>query len=242
MNSMMKKSALLLLSIVLVSTAFAGGQQGSDSAPAAGGETTKPESITLMVDGTFLVKENGEAVLEKGYEDLTGIDLIINHPAHNEYHAKVDLAFATGDAPDLMILGAKDYVNYVANGALYDLTDLYNNSKFKANIKDEGIFDALKVDGKLYGIPYQRGNGTITYVRGDWLEKLGMEPPKTYAEFIDMLRAFKNNNPDGLSPDQVIPITAAGLVNSEYPMDIYLREFYQDATPDYVKVDGKWVD
>jgi putative aldouronate transport system substrate-binding protein len=57
-----------------------------------------------------------------------------------------------------------------------------------------------------------------------------------------MLRAFKNKNPDGLSPDQVIPITAAGLVNVEYPLDIYLREFYQDATPDFVQVKGNWVD
>lgn len=241
MKGMLRKSALTLLSVLFVSNGFSMGQQGSDK-PATPQETTKPASITLMVDGTFLVKENGEAVLEKGYEDLTGIDLKINHPAHNEYHQKVDLAFATGDAPDLMILGAKDYVNYVANGALYDLTDLYENSKMKKNISQQGIIDSLRVDGRLYGIPYQRGNGTVTYVRGDWLEKLNMKAPTNYNEFINMLRAFKNNNPDGLPPEKVIPITAAGLVNSEYPMDIYLREFYQDATPDYVEVNGKWVD
>jgi putative aldouronate transport system substrate-binding protein len=57
-----------------------------------------------------------------------------------------------------------------------------------------------------------------------------------------MLRLFKTKNPDGLAPEKVIPITSAGLVNSEYPLDIYLREFYQDATPDFVKRGNTWVD
>jgi len=203
---------------------------------------TKPKSIKLMVDGTFQVKENGEQVLVDGFKALTGMDLILNHPIHNEYYTKVDLAFATGDVPEVVLLGGNYYLKYAQAGLLADLTKYYDASSFKKNIKDPSLVEALKVNGKLYGIPFERGNGTITYVRGDWLEKLGMKAPTNYAEFLDMLRAFKNKNPDGLTPDQVIPITAAGLVNSEYPLDIYLREFYQDANPDFVKVGGKWVD
>lgn len=206
------------------------------------GAQAKPKSIKLMVDGTFQVKENGEQVLVDGFKSLTGIDLILNHPIHNEYYTKVDLAFATGDVPEVLILGGNNYLKYAQAGLLADLTKLYESSAFKKNIKDPSLVEALKVNGKLYGIPFERGNGTITYVRGDWLEKLGMKAPTNYAEFVEMLRAFKNKNPDGLAPDQVIPITSAGLINSEYPLDIYLREFYQDATPDFVKVGNNWVD
>jgi len=202
----------------------------------------KPKSIKLMVDGTFQVKENGEQKLVDGFKALTGIDLILNHPIHNEYPTKVDLAFATGDIPEILILGNNPYIKYAQAGQLVDVTDLYNKSEFKKNVKDPGVVEGLKIKGKLYGIPLERGNGTITYVRGDWLEKLNMKAPTNYAEFHEMLLAFKNKNPDGLTPDQVIPITAAGLVNTEYPLDIYLREFYQDATPDFVEVGGKWVD
>ncbi len=202
----------------------------------------KPKSIKLMVDGTFQVKENGEQVLVDSFKKLTGIDLVLNHPVHNEYYPKVDLAFTTGDIPDVLILGGNQYVKWAQAGMLVDITALYNSSKFKKNIKSPAMVEALKINGKLYGIPFERGNGTITYVRGDWLEKLGMKAPTNYAEFLDMLRAFKNKNPDGLTPDQVIPITSAGLVNTEYPLDIYLREFYQNATPDFVQIDGKWVD
>jgi putative aldouronate transport system substrate-binding protein len=203
---------------------------------------TKPKAIKLMVDGTFQVKENGEQVLVDEFKKLTGIDLALNHPIHNEYPTKVDLAFTTGEIPEVLIMGTGPYVKYAEAGLLYDVTALYNASAFKKTIKDPSVVDALKIRGKLFGIPMERGNGTITYVRGDWLEKLNMKAPTNYAEFLDMLRAFKNKNPDGLTPDQVIPITAAGLVNTEYPLDIYLREFYQDATPDFTQVGGKWVD
>ena len=228
----MKRSGILVLacSVLLMVTTMAAFSQ------------TKPKSIKLMVDGTFAVKENGEQVLVDTFKKLTGIDLVLNHPIHNEYATKDDLAFTTGDIPEVLILNTTQYLKYAQAGLLVDLTDLYAKSAFKKNIKDAGLIEGLKIKGKLYGIPFERGNGTITYVRGDWLEKLNLKAPTNYAEFLDMLRAFKNKNPDGLTPDQVIPITAAGLVNTEYPLDIYLREFYQDATPDFVQVGGKWVD
>ena len=203
---------------------------------------TKPKSIKFMVDGTFLIKENGEQILVDGFKDLDGVELALNHPIHNEYSAKVHLAFTTGDIPDVVLLSNNNYLEFVKNGALYDMTKLYEKSELKKHIKAPSLIDALKIEGKLYGLPGDRGNGTITYVRGDWLEKLGLKAPTTYDEFINMLRLFKNKNPDGLSPDKVIAYTGPGLVNIEYPLDIYLREFYQDATPDFVKVGGKWVD
>ena len=202
----------------------------------------KPSSISLMVDGTFLIKENGEDVLVQGFKDRTGIDLVLNHPIHNQYYEKVNLTFTTGDIPDVILLSSSYYNTYALAGALYDVSKLYKSSDISKNIADQSLVDALKVDGKLYGVPYDRGNGPITYVRGDWLEKLNMKAPTTYDEYLDMLRAFKNKNPDGLKPEDVIPVTAAGLIGPEYPYNNYLPEFYQDARPDFVKVKGKWVD
>lgn len=238
MKNFFRFGLLICLVFGLIASVYA---KGNSEAAGSAGSTGKPKSITLMVDGTWLAPDNGEEIPEQGYEALTGIDLIINHPQHNEYYPKLDLAFTTGDIPDVFTLGALQYVRYAANGALYDMTEMFEKSKLKNNIEKD-IVDACRINGRLYGIPHHRGNGTLTYVRQDWLDALGLDHPKNFEEFLDMLRAFKNNNPDGLAPEDVIPITAPGLANKEYPMDIYFREFYQDATPDYIVKNGKWVD
>lgn len=205
-------------------------------------EVEKPSEIRFMIDGTFLLPDNGQEYLVKAFEEKTGIKLIVNQPAHNEYYEKVNLAFATEEIPDVVLLSGSHYLNYAMQGALYDITELYENSEVKNRIVDQAIVDAVRVNGRLYGLPKERGNGTVTYVRGDWLKKLGIDIPKNYNEFIDMLRKFANEDPDGNGKKDTIPLTAAGLINSEFPMDIYLREFYQTATPDFVQKDGKWVD
>ena len=201
------------------------------------GEIEKPKEITFMIDGTFIAKENGQDEIIKAYEEKTGIKLIVNQPAHNEYYEKVDLAFATAEIPDVLILSTDMYVTYAVNGALYDISELYENSEVKNNITDQAIVDALRLDGKLYGLPVERGNGPITYVRGDWLEKLNIEVPTNYDEFIDMLRKFATEDPDGNGKDDTIPFTAPGLMSASY-----VREFYQNASPTFYKKDGKWVD
>jgi len=224
--------------LVIISLLVRCGTKKADNASTS----EKPQSISLSVDGTWLAADNGEDIPEKGYEALTGIDLVINHPPHNEYPQILDLALTTGEITDVFVLTPDQYVRYATGGALYDMTEMYEKSKMKDKMVSQDFVDALRINGKLYAIPSGRGNGTLTFVRGDWMEKLGLKPPKDYKEFIEMLRAFKNKNPDGLKPNEVIPITAAGLANKDYPMDIYLREFYKNATPDYVKREGTWVD
>lgn len=175
MKKMVRILVFICLSVCMVFSAFASGKTdtGSDTTT-----TGKPKSITFMVDGTWILPENGEEIPEKGYEALTGIDLILNHPPHNEYHQKLDLAFATGDIPDVFVGGGLQYVRFAAAGALYDVTEMYEKSKMKSKISTQAIVDACRLDGRLYGIPHHRGNGTLLYVRGDWLEKLGLQPPK----------------------------------------------------------------
>lgn len=260
-------------------------------------EIKKPEKIKLVTD-TQLTEENRRDLFVQKYQELTGIELDLEQPAHNQYYEKVNLSFAGGQMPDAMEVGNTYYPNYANYGALFDMTDIWNESDLKnGKIKgygditvevDEKYVDALKIscdinkDGvisddekdRLYGFPMTRGNGTVTYVRGDWLEKLGKENklgyshnadepiefegqpidfsdgykeefgqylqymPRNYEEFTKMLKAFKNMK------DGVIPITAAGLINSEAPYDIYLREFYQNARPDFYIPEGsdKYVD
>jgi putative aldouronate transport system substrate-binding protein len=55
------------------------------------------------------------------------------------------------------------------------------------------------LDGKMYGFP---NPGAMTYVDGlvirkDWLDKLGLEMPKTLDDFLAVAKAFTEQDPDG---------------------------------------------
>lgn len=202
------------------------------------GNLIKPEKITMMAT-TIMTPENGLQLVCDKYKELTGIELIIEKPDHNQYYEKVNLSFAGGSPANVIELGSTYYPNYSNYGALWDMTDAWENSDLKkSGIVEEQYVDALKIDERLYGFPISKGGGTVTYVRKDWMDELGLSDPKNYEEFLDMLRAFKGRG------ENIIPITAAGLINTETPYDIYLREFYQDANPDfyYDEASGQYVD
>ncbi len=209
-------------------------------------EITKPDSINAFIDTVFSTQMDPAswASWVAKYKELTGIDIIITKPVHNEYYQQLSLAFTTGDVPDVVEVGSVYYPTYANNGALWDMTDAWEYSDLKATgIVDESFVDGLKINDVLYGFPMARGNGTITYVRQDWLDKLGMTTPTNYDEFVAMLDAFTNNDPDGNGKKDTYGITMPGLVNGETPYAIYAREFYQTAEPGfYQKKDGTWVD
>ncbi|GHU65749.1 hypothetical protein FACS1894184_02170 [Clostridia bacterium] len=210
-------------------------------------EAAKPETITFFIDtvfGSMMLDSTFQPVVD-AFKEATGITIKFIKPDHSVYYDQLNLAFASGDIPDLMEIGSTNYPTYASNGALWDMTAAWENSALRASgvVTEENYVNALKIDGKLYGFPLSMGNGTITYVRQDWLDKLGLATPTNYDEFVEMLRAFTQDDPDGNGVDDTFGITAPGLINGETPYDIYLREFYQDAKPDfYQKDDGVWVD
>ncbi len=217
------------------------------AAPAAEvkNEIEKPSKITAMIDTVYgsMVDPKTWAPFEAKYKELTGIELKMTKPDHNQYYEQMSLAFASGSAPDVMEIGSINYPTYAINGALWDMTEAWNNSELKASGNaTEKYVDGLKIDGTLYGFPMAKGNGTLTYVRKDWLDNLGLAAPTTYDEFVNVMRAFTEDDPDQNGKKDTYGITAAGLINTETPYAIYLREFYQDAVPDFVLKDGKYVD
>jgi putative aldouronate transport system substrate-binding protein len=205
------------------------------------GEVVKPESIVMTTD-TFLKPEDGMADFTTAFKAQEGIDLKITQPVHNQYYEKLSLQYASGAVPDVLEIGGSALTNYASKGALLDLTSLIENSEILKGI-DKKYTDAIKVNGKIFAFPLQSGGGTITYLRQDWLDACKLKVPTTYDEFITVLKAFKEL-PDSNGNKTKIPYSAAGLISDDLsvPATMYVREFYQDAMPDFTQVDGKWVD
>ncbi|MBP3816827.1 MAG: extracellular solute-binding protein [Butyrivibrio sp.] len=207
----------------------------------------KPSTIRIMVDGTLVTTENGRDEFEKKWEDLTGIDLEIIQPEHDVYYEEVAKAFESGDLPDVVLLSSNYYTKYAAEEMLADITPFYSGSELEQRVKEAGnesLVDGIRINGKLYGFSPTRGNGCVTYIKKSWLDNTGLSVPTNFSEYMDMLKAFSEGDPDGDGINgNTYGVSAAGIINNEAPYINYLPEFYQDAYPSfYEKEDGTWSD
>ena len=85
--------------------------------------------------------------IAKDYEAETGIKVIVETAANNEYESTLMSKMATDEAPTLFqINGPRGYLNWKDYCA--DLTD----TELYKHLTDKGL--AVTVDGKAYGIPY----------------------------------------------------------------------------------------
>ena len=135
---------------------------------------------------------------------------------------KFNLMLASGELPDLIVFRKLELDKAAQQGVLTPLNDLVE--KYAPNFKkilDEnpGILKDLKIgDGNYYHFPLLSAVRTaqIFMIRQDWLEKLGLEPPETLDDWYTVLKAFKEQDPNGNGEADEVPFTtrwkAAGLL------------------------------
>jgi ABC-type sugar transport system, periplasmic component len=211
-------------------------------------EVEKPEKITVMVNTRIFTIPNARAAFEEKWEEMTGIDMVITQPDHDAYYDVLGQTFAGGidDWPDVVLLDSTYYTGYAGEGALWDMTEAWENSELKASgrIVDDALVEGMYLDGRLYAFAPARGNGCITYIKKKWLDNVGLDVPTNYEEYKAMLKAFSEEDPDGNGINgDTYGVSSAGLIATEAPWTNFLPEIFQDAYPTfYQKEDGTWVD
>ena len=149
-------------------------------------------------------------VYYNAYRDNLGITLDFQICASgDEYSQKVTLAIASDDLPDLLYLPVAEYSQLAEAGKLAPLDDVleqYGSELTKKNLNSDGgkILEAAKRNDVLYGIPSgnaERIPSQFLWIRKDWLDKLGLDVPKTLDDVVEVARAFKNDDPDGNGVD-----------------------------------------
>ena len=128
----------------------------------------------------------------------------------------LNIMMTGGTAPDIVFTYSQNlFYNYAANGALNDLTALYE--QYGENIETycqeaQGIGT---VDGTRYAVMKQRGaenNRHQAYIRQDWLDELGMDLPTTKAELETYLYAVKEAK---LGGENTVPWAMSGRTDTE---------------------------
>lgn len=138
---------------------------------------------------------------------------------NGDYMQKTSLAITSNDLPDAMIVNEAQLREMVKNDQLADLTEVYE--KYASPLlkgmyaSGERILKDVTYDGKLYALPQVAlPAAPLTWIRKDWLDKLGLQPPKTLQDIETIAKAFIDNKMGG---DDTIGLIATQQGGTLYP-------------------------
>ena len=102
-------------------------------------------------------------------------------------------AIVAGRGPNVVLsLGADQPVNYALRNAAEDLSQFPDYKEVLAKFP-ESTYRQYSLDDSVYGLPETMMYNVMFY-RKDILEELGLEPPETWQELIEMLPTIQGNN------------------------------------------------
>jgi putative aldouronate transport system substrate-binding protein len=207
----MKKMLALGLAAAFALTACSNNQTTDATASKSpqASEAPKPAKLSLnwsvasMLLANVTLPSADKDFVKKAIEEKFNVDLKIDYMAiGKEYHDKLNATLAGGSVPDLFIAGGAESQKYINDGISANLTPFFTKEAlpnyFKWVSKEEVDAFQLKQGEFARAIhPFQRNTYASWYIRQDWLDKLGLKPPKTYAELTNVLTQFTKGDPDG---------------------------------------------
>lgn len=163
-----------------------------------------------------MLKEHNVEVTFKTVPRWTEVDVLNNR-------------LAAGDAPDVCVTYSYPTIQAYANmGGVLDMAPYL--TKYKSSLRnlwgflgEQNLYwDKDPVKGTIWAIEARLFNNKRinTFIREDWLKKLGLKEPKTLIEFENVLIAFKTNASKLLGAD------AAKLIPYGTSFDVGWRNNY----------------
>ncbi|MVO98641.1 extracellular solute-binding protein [Paenibacillus lutrae] len=128
------------------------------------------------------------------------IDYKITYVPNTAYDEKINATFASGEIPDMVGFMSTDlknrYAKFAKQGAFLPLDD-YIKDQPTLKLVPDFVWDSMRVNGKIYAIPqYSPKYQTVTVIRKDWLDAVGMKVPTNYEELKQVAIAFTKKDPD----------------------------------------------
>ncbi|MBE1443024.1 extracellular solute-binding protein [Paenibacillus sp. OAS669] len=220
-----KRTAMAAMSIALIASVFTG--CSSDPKPEAGkggiqASTGKeaPYKFSIMMKSFQNDAITSESKVWKKVEEYTNTSLEVLFTPDAAYNDKLNITLASGTMPSVIFTASAktpSIVNAIKGGAFWEIGP-YLKDYPNLRQMNSTILNNTSVNGKTYGLYTARplGRFAISY-RKDWLQNVGLPEPKTPDDFYNMLKAFKEKDPDKNGKDDTY-----GMVVTKYsgPWDI----------------------
>lgn len=223
-NGMAMAAVILIASLLF--TACSSNSNSNGSGGSSGSESGK--RVTLKVEvfdrgnspaGSTITDNYLTRYVQESFGDPNNIDVEFVPVPRSEEVEKLNVLMASGsDVPDIVFTYDTNTFNrYASQGGLTDLGPLLEeHAPNLTAFLGEDILQYGLYEGTQFAVPAKRSQvgKYASFIRQDWLDKLGLDVPQTTDELYEVLKAFKEKDP-GETGGQVIPM-AMTVANAQY--------------------------
>lgn len=196
-------------------------------------EIPYPEKVTVWTNlganqQAFGMTSNDEAYFNKVWEERTGTDIEWLDISGGTKDEKFTLLIAGGEPyPDAIVYkwpsveGGPEL--YFEDEIIIDIAEYIDECmpNLKAFLDSHPTIRSriTNNEGQILYLPTMRGEPELlSYqgpsIRSDWLEKLELDVPKTPEELYNVLKAFKEKDPNGNGEADEIPMSGISFANN----------------------------
>lgn len=199
------------------------------------------QEISIVAPDTPYILDLNTNNFTAWLEEKTNIKVNYEQIPAESFKEKKNLMLATGNLPDAFMMGEfskEDEVNYGKQGIIIPLNDLiekygyYTKQVFE---QQEQLPAAVTApDGNIYSLPrinecYHCMYSGKAWINQEWLDKLGLKYPETTDELVEVLRAFKTQDPNGNGKQDELGMIGSTDGWNANPVDFLMNSFvYND--------------
>ncbi|MGG1519214.1 extracellular solute-binding protein [Paenibacillus oryzisoli] len=182
------------------------GAASTSSATAAATKGPKPKIKVSIYDRNNVPEGEGKITdnrWTKWINENAPVDVEFVPVPRTNSQEKWNVLFASGDAPDLILEFSNAYMkDLAAKGQIIPLDDAIEkySTTYKQFLKDNPIIKTLtSYNGKtfFFGRLLPASTNHYLMIRNDWLKKLNLKAPTTPEEYLQVAKAFTEQDPDG---------------------------------------------
>ncbi|MEY9891473.1 multiple sugar transport system substrate-binding protein [Catenulispora sp. MAP5-51] len=217
---------------VAISGAACGGSSSS-----SGAATSKNAAAT----GTLNVWIRGSGDSPKAYQKIfdaftaqTGIKVSIGKATLTDFETALTAAASAHQLPDMVVDDAAQMGDFVSQGIVLPI----DKTTFTGadQLTDQAWTSATDLKGQVYAVPFS-AQANVLLIRKDWLDKLGLQAPKTWDDMAKVAQAFTTQDPDGDGKPDTYGLAVPGSTSRGYT-SWFWSSFLYSAGGDFLKPGG----
>mgnify|MGYP000955465964 FL=1 len=219
----------------------------------------EPVTLKLGIPQHTLITDYTDNAFTKWIEEQTNIKLNFELFPSTDAAQKLEIMISSNsELPEVLMgfgISDKGRFNYGGNGVLLALNNYFKKYSYYFNeglkvIKDpierENVLKYItSPDGNIYGFPsysdqiYDRWSGRW-YINKKWLDTLSLDIPKTTDDMYNILKAFKEQDPNRNNKEDEIPLIGSKSRSDQFPQKIIMNAFiYDDGNDRWLVDNGK---